>query len=142
MQDKNEFKIESQVISRLRHISEKIEAIQKQKSVESKCASDCEAARTKYKSAQNSTGKSIDPSKIEQYKDEMDECETRLEKERDIYVSVMYDLLAEEDAIIQCIMNYVELQRLYFLEAMEHMTVAAQAMQNIKGRRPISIINS
>lgn len=63
----------------------------------------------------------------------MDECETRLEKERDIYVSYMYDLLAEEEAIIQCLVDYVELQRKYFSEAMQCMTDVTNLMRDIKG---------
>lgn len=46
--------------------------------------------------------------KINQLKDDQEECETRLEKERDIYASNMFDLLAEEDNISSYIMNYVK----------------------------------
>lgn len=137
MKDENEDEIELTVFPRLRHISEKIEAIQKQKSVESKCATDYEMAKTKFASAkraaESNTGKNIDQNKIELYKNEMDECETRLEKERDIYVSYMYDLLAEEDAIINCLVDYVELQRKYFSEAMQYMTDVTNLMRDIKG---------
>lgn len=47
-------------------------------------------------------------SKISQLKDDQEECETRLEKERDIYASNMFDLLAEEDNISSYIINYVK----------------------------------
>jgi hypothetical protein len=46
--------------------------------------------------------------KINQLKDDQDECEARLEKERDIYASNMYDLLAEEDNISSYVLNYVK----------------------------------
>lgn len=46
--------------------------------------------------------------KINQLKDDQEECETRLEKERDIYASNMFDLLAEEDNISSYILNYVK----------------------------------
>lgn len=46
--------------------------------------------------------------KVTQLKDDQEECETRLEKERDIYASNMFDLLAEEDNISSYILNYVK----------------------------------
>lgn len=46
--------------------------------------------------------------KVSQMKDDQEECETKLEKERDIYASNMFDLLAEEDNISSYIMNYVK----------------------------------
>lgn len=46
--------------------------------------------------------------KINQLKDDQEECETKLEKERDIYASNMFDLLAEEDNISSYIINYVK----------------------------------
>jgi hypothetical protein len=46
--------------------------------------------------------------KINQLKDDQEECETRLEKERDVYASNMFDLLAEEDNISSYILNYVK----------------------------------
>lgn len=38
----------------------------------------------------------------------MEECESKLEKERDIYASNMFDLIAEEDNISRYIIAYVE----------------------------------
>lgn len=136
LKDKSEDDIETNVCQKLRTISDKIDAIQKQKSVESKCSSDFDQAKAKYSSAKRAAESSTsrnDQNKIEQYKDEMDECETRLEKERDIYASFMYDLLAEEDAIIQCLVTFSDLQRKYLSEAMKHMTDATNAMRLIKG---------
>ena len=46
--------------------------------------------------------------KITQLKDDQDECESKLDKERDIYASNMFDLLAEEDNISNYILNYVK----------------------------------
>lgn len=46
--------------------------------------------------------------KTNQLKDDQEECETRLEKERDIYASNMFDLLAEENNITSYIVNYVK----------------------------------
>lgn len=46
--------------------------------------------------------------KMNQLKEDMEECETRLEKERDIYASNMFDLLAEEDNISRSIIKYIE----------------------------------
>jgi hypothetical protein len=46
--------------------------------------------------------------KINQLKEDQEECEKRLEKERDIYASFMFDLLAEEDNISGYIVDYVK----------------------------------
>lgn len=46
--------------------------------------------------------------KLSQLKDDMEECESKLEKERDIYASNMFDLIAEEDNISRYIIAYVE----------------------------------
>lgn len=48
------------------------------------------------------------PAKLKQLKEDQEECEQRLEKERDIYTSNMFDLLAEEDNISTYILNYVK----------------------------------
>lgn len=53
--------------------------------------------------------------KINQLKDDQEECETRLEKERDIYASNMFDLLAEEDNISSYILNYVKCKSQFVL---------------------------
>lgn len=53
--------------------------------------------------------------KINQLKDDQEECETRLEKERDIYASNMFDLLAEEDNISSYILNYVKCESQFIL---------------------------
>jgi hypothetical protein len=46
--------------------------------------------------------------KKNQLKEDQEECEKRLEKERDIYASYMFDLLAEEDNISSYIVDYVK----------------------------------
>lgn len=63
----------------------------------------------------------------------MEELEIKLEKERDIYVTYMYDLLAEESSIIDCLVQYVTLQEEYFRCSMEHMNNVLYKMKDIKG---------
>ncbi|KAG5675481.1 hypothetical protein PVAND_005382 [Polypedilum vanderplanki] len=113
----NEVNIENDVNKKLNSIIEhQIQAIQKQKRIVAKCHQDNEAAKQKHQSAvrlnENLT-------KINQLKDDQEECETRLEKERDIYASNMFDLLAEEDNISNYILNYVKYQQLYYKSALK-----------------------
>lgn len=137
---KNEETIEDKVWSELHQLQTKIDMYQKQKTIESKCASDYEQAKNKYENAKNTQGnnskaKSAESqTKIEQYKEEMDECETRLDKERDIYVSYMYDLLAEEETVVQCLWHYVSFQETYYKQTREVLSNASYNMQIIKGK--------
>lgn len=61
-----------------------------------------------FSSSQSAIRLNENATKINQLKDDQEECETRLEKERDIYASNMFDLLAEEDNISSYILNYVK----------------------------------
>lgn len=139
---KNEEDIEDKVWNELHQLQTKLELYQRQKTIEAKCASDYEQAKSKYENAKNTIGnnsskmKSVEASqvKIEQYKEEMEECETRLDKERDIYVSFMYDLLAEEETVVQCLLDYVSFQEAYYKQAREYLSDATQQMRDIKGK--------
>ncbi|CAO1311968.1 unnamed protein product [Diamesa serratosioi] len=113
----NEINIENDVSKKLNTIIDShISVVQKQKRIVAKCHQDNETAKQKYQSAirlnENIT-------KVSQLKDDQEECETKLEKERDIYASNMFDLLAEEDNISSYILNYVKYQQLYYKSALK-----------------------
>ncbi|XP_063699692.1 rho GTPase-activating protein 92B-like [Culicoides brevitarsis] len=143
----NDVDIEEAVYKELARISEHIATIQKQKSVENKCASDFEQAKNKYsnaKKAQESSSKDKNAeqaAKIDSYKDEMDECETRLDKERDIYACCMYDLLAEEEAIIKSLINFVHLQEIYYAKSLQHATHVLGEMKHVKVHKKVFGVN-
>lgn len=52
-------------------------------------------------------------------KEDLEEFELKLEKERDTYASLMFDLMAEEETISNHFMNYVKCQQLYYKEALD-----------------------
>jgi hypothetical protein len=58
------------------------------------------------------------PTKTSQLKDDQEECELKLEKERDIYASMMFELLAEEESISNYIINYIKYQELCYKSAL------------------------
>lgn len=69
--------------------------------------------------------------KISQAKDDQEECETRLEKERDIYASNMFDLLAEEENIASYVVNYVRFQQMYFKSALDEIELLMTEMNSL-----------
>ncbi|CRL02743.1 CLUMA_CG015861, isoform A [Clunio marinus] len=133
---KNEMNIESDVSKKLNSIIEShITTVQKQKRVVAKCHQDNEAAKQKLQSASRL---SENAAKMNQLKDDQEECETRLEKERDIYASNMFDLLAEEDNISNYILNYVKYQQLFYksaLEEIENLMSDMNAMIRVSNKR-------
>lgn len=57
--------------------------------------------------------------KIVQLREEQEECETRLEKERDIWAAEMFELIAEEENMANYIINYIKYQQLYYRSALD-----------------------
>lgn len=58
-------------------------------------------------------------SKINQLREEQEECESKLEKERDIWAAEMFELIAEEDVMANHVINYIKYQQLYYKSALE-----------------------
>lgn len=58
-------------------------------------------------------------SKINQLREEQEECEAKLEKERDIWAAEMFELIAEEDVMANHVINYIKYQQLYYKSALE-----------------------
>lgn len=57
--------------------------------------------------------------KITQLREEQEECEAKLEKERDIWAAEMFELIAEEDVMANHVINYIKYQQLYYKSALE-----------------------
>lgn len=57
--------------------------------------------------------------KINQLREEQEECEAKLEKERDIWAAEMFELIAEEDVMANHVINYIKYQQLYYKSALE-----------------------
>lgn len=69
--------------------------------------------------------------KINQLREEQEECETKLEKERDIWAAQMFELIAEEDDISNYILNYIKYQQLYYKSALEEVEDVLEHVHNL-----------
>lgn len=65
-------------------------------------------------------------SKINLLKEEQEEYETKLEKERDIWAAEMFELIVEEDFIANCIVDYIKLQQLYYKTTLQHIELVLE----------------
>lgn len=111
----NEVNIENSVSKNLNDIIERhLATIQKQKRTVSKCHQEYEATRQKYDSAVRNSDQLGNQAKLTQLKDDQEELHGKLEKERDLYESYMYELLAEEENIANYVKEYVKHQELYY----------------------------
>lgn len=57
--------------------------------------------------------------KITQLREEQEEWETKLEKERDIWAAEMFELIAEEENMAMHIISYVKHQQLFYRSALQ-----------------------
>lgn len=126
---KNEIDVENDVTRRLTVVQEtQLSTIQKQKRTVQKLQQDNDSARHKYQSAIK-LNESFP--KINQLKEELDECESKLEKERDIWAAEMFEFMAEEETIASNILNYVRFQQMYYKKAVEEIECVMEQMNNV-----------
>jgi hypothetical protein len=71
------------------------------------------------------------PTKTTQLKDDQEECELKLEKERDIYASMMFELLAEEESISKYIINYIKYQEQCYKSALNEIEAMMGKMNEL-----------
>lgn len=71
------------------------------------------------------------PSKINSIKDQQEQCEIKLEKERDALAAQMFELIAKEDVIVECIRDYVLNQRNYHERALQKVNASLAGIQDI-----------
>ena len=69
--------------------------------------------------------------KINHIKDQQEQCEIKLEKERDSWAAQMFELIAKEDVIVQCIRDYVLNQRNYHERALQKVNTSLANIQDI-----------
>lgn len=70
-------------------------------------------------------------SKINQLKEEQEECENKLEKERDIWAAEMFELIAEEENMVSYIINYVKQQEIYYKTALKDIERVLHRMDDL-----------
>lgn len=108
----HETNIEGEVTKRLNGILEtNLSSIQKHKRNVTKLTQENESAKNKLRLNDNNA-------KTSQLAEDVAECETKLDKERDIWAAEMFELIAEEETIASCIINYVKYQQLCYKSAL------------------------
>uniref|UniRef100_A0A2M4A1K8 Putative rho gtpase-activating protein 92b n=1 Tax=Anopheles triannulatus TaxID=58253 RepID=A0A2M4A1K8_9DIPT len=139
----SEVKVENSVSKNLNVIIERhLATIQKQKRVVTKCHQEYEASRQKYDSAQRNSDQVGNQAKITQLKDDQEELHTKLEKERDLYESYMYELLAEEENIAFYVKEYVKHQELYYTTVLREVQSTMRSMDGLFRRNNKQIFNT
>lgn len=139
----NEMNVENSVNQKLNKLIEThLSQIQKQKRVVAKCQQEYEASRQKYDSAQRNSDQAGNQAKIIQLKDDQEELHTKLEKERDMYESCMYDLLAEEENIALVVKEYVKHQELYFTSVLREVQHTMSSMDGLFRRNNKQLFNT
>lgn len=125
----NEIHVENDVTRRLTSVQEtQLSTIQKQKRVVTKLQQDSDSARNKHQSAVR-LNESFP--KITQLQEELAECESKLEKERDIWAAEMFELMAEEETIASNILNYVRFQQLHYKTVLKEIECVMDQMNNV-----------
>ncbi|XP_058823943.1 uncharacterized protein LOC131684805 [Topomyia yanbarensis] len=139
----NEFNVENSVSKNLNDIIERhLGTIQKQKRIVSKCHQEYEATRQKYDSAQRNSDQLGNQAKLTQLKDDQEELHNKLEKERDLYESYMYELLAEEENIANYVKEYVKHQELYYTSALREIQSTITSMDGLFRRNNKQIFHT
>lgn len=69
--------------------------------------------------------------KISHLKDQQEQSEVKLEKERDTWAAQMFELITNEDVIIHCIRDYVLNQRNYHERALKRINTSLNGIQDI-----------
>lgn len=103
--------LEKQVLGPLTHlIKDEFPSIAKQKKQLKQVGLDVDAAKTRWRNSQANPGPNA---KMDTYREELEEAETKLDQTRDMYACDIFSLLAREREISQHICGYLELQREY-----------------------------
>lgn len=77
---------------------------------------------------------------MNQLKEEQEECENKLEKERDIWAAEMFELIAEEENMVSYVINYVKQQEIYYKTALKDIERVMRRMDDLMSKYFLSII--
>ncbi|GAB0088013.1 Rho GTPase-activating protein 92B [Sergentomyia squamirostris] len=120
----HETNVESEVSKRLSGVLEtNLSSIQKHKRNVTKLTQESESAKNKLRMNDNNA-------KTSQLSEDVAECEAKLDKERDIWAAEMFELLAEEENIASCIINYMKYQQLCYKSALKEIE---QVLEDVNG---------
>ncbi|XP_050324403.1 rho GTPase-activating protein 92B [Bactrocera neohumeralis] len=124
-----ELETENEVVRRLKQILDnEIQEISSLKRNVSRTVQEYQSLKRSYEAAIR-----LDeaPAKINHIKDQQEQCEVKLEKERDSLAALMFELITKEDVIVQCIRDYVLYQRNYHERALQKVNSSLASIQDI-----------
>lgn len=125
----NELETETEVVRRLKQILDnEIQEISSLKRNVSRTVQEYQSLKRSYEAAVR-----LDeaPAKINHIKDQQEQCEVKLEKERDSLAALMFELITKEDVIVQSVRDYVLYQRNYHERALQKVNGSLASIQDI-----------
>ncbi|KAH8248112.1 hypothetical protein KR038_001511, partial [Drosophila bunnanda] len=124
----SEMETETKVVRRLKNILDKeIQEISTLKRNVSRTLQEYTSLKRSYEAAIRLEEPT---SKVNHIKSQQEECELKLEKERDAWAAQMLELIAKEDEIVSCIRDYVLNQRNYHERALQHVNASLARIQD------------
>ncbi|KAH8374890.1 hypothetical protein KR200_008241, partial [Drosophila serrata] len=124
----SELETETRVVRRLKNILDKeIQEISTLKRNVSRTLQEYTSLKRSYEAAIRLEEPA---SKVNHIKSQQEECELKLEKERDAWAAQMLELIAKEDEIVSCIRDYVLNQRNYHERALQHVNASLARIQD------------
>ncbi|XP_067615422.1 rho GTPase-activating protein 92B [Eurosta solidaginis] len=125
----NELETETEVVRRLKQILDnEIQEISSLKRNVSRTVQEYQSLKRSYEAAIR-----LDeaPAKINHIKDQQEQCEAKLEKERDSLAALMFELITKEDVIVQSVRDYVLYMRNYHERALQKVNSSLASIQDI-----------
>ncbi|EDV94892.1 rho GTPase-activating protein 92B [Drosophila grimshawi] len=124
----SELETETKVVRRLKNILDKeIQEISTLKRNVSRTLQEYTSLKKSYEASKRNEEPA---SKLNHIKSQQEECEVKLEKERDAWAAQMLELIAKEDEIVNCIRDYVLNQRNYHERALQHVNESLARIQD------------
>lgn len=81
------------------------------------------------------------PAKIDQLHDEQMECEKKLEKERDIWASEMFEVIAEEEMVANYVMSYISHQKAYHRSALNEIEIVMKQIDSFMSEYSMHLLS-
>ncbi|XP_017104614.2 rho GTPase-activating protein 92B [Drosophila bipectinata] len=124
----SELETETKVVRRLKNILDKeIQEISALKRNVSRTLQEYTSLKRSYEAAIRLEEPAA---KVNQIKSQQEECEVKLEKDRDAWAAQMLELISKEDEIVSCIRDYVLNQRNYHERALQHVNASLARIQD------------
>ncbi|XP_017482431.1 PREDICTED: LOW QUALITY PROTEIN: rho GTPase-activating protein 92B-like [Rhagoletis zephyria] len=125
----SELETETEVVRRLKQILDnEIQEISSLKRNVSRTVQEYQSLKRSYEA---SIRLDEAPAKIAHIKDQQEQCEVKLEKERDSLAALMFELITKEDVIVQSVRDYVLYQRNFHERALQKVNTSLASIQDV-----------